>query len=189
MREQAETRHLACGRHHSDHRPAAPALLPPIRTLRQHAAALEQATSCWLSTRCDSSRRDRLRRSFMSSTISRSRRARTAVSAVHGHGTGDLLDACLRVFPAGRMRKRRTRTASRVAVIGKPNVGKSIACSTASSARSVLSSATSPARPATASTPMWTTRTASLSFIDTAGIRKKSQGGREDREILASCVR
>lgn len=47
-----------------------------------------------------------------------------AVSAVHGHGTGDLLDACVEYFPPddgveeddGRIQ---------VAIIGKPNVGKS----------------------------------------------------------------
>ena len=33
-------------------------------------------------------------------------------SAVHGHGTGDLLDECLKYFPPPR-RKRRTRTSSR----------------------------------------------------------------------------
>ena len=31
-----------------------------------------------------------------------------AVSAVHGHGTGDLLDACLNYFPCRRTRRKRT---------------------------------------------------------------------------------
>ena len=47
-----------------------------------------------------------------------------AVSAVHGHGTGDLLDECVEHFPpedGGDSADDRIR----VAVIGKPNVGKS----------------------------------------------------------------
>ncbi|MEG2097963.1 MAG: GTPase, partial [Pseudoflavonifractor sp.] len=47
-----------------------------------------------------------------------------AVSAVHGHGTGDLLDACFEHFPAdtGEVDDE---DVIKVAVIGKPNVGKS----------------------------------------------------------------
>ncbi|MBQ5986834.1 MAG: 50S ribosome-binding GTPase, partial [Clostridia bacterium] len=47
-----------------------------------------------------------------------------AVSAVHGHGTGDLLDACLEHFPP-QSEDEEDDDFIRVAVIGKPNVGKS----------------------------------------------------------------
>ncbi len=47
-----------------------------------------------------------------------------AVSAVHGHGTGDLLDACLAHFPEAGEDEEES-DCIKVAVIGKPNVGKS----------------------------------------------------------------
>ena len=47
-----------------------------------------------------------------------------AVSAVHGHGTGDLLDACLKYFPP-EDETEDDDDVIQVAIIGKPNVGKS----------------------------------------------------------------
>ena len=47
-----------------------------------------------------------------------------AVSAVHGHGTGDLLDAVIAYFPPESEEEEEDDTI-KVAVIGKPNVGKS----------------------------------------------------------------
>nr|MCR5826396.1 ribosome biogenesis GTPase Der [Oscillospiraceae bacterium] len=47
-----------------------------------------------------------------------------AVSAVHGHGTGDLLDECVKYFPPETEDDEDEDTV-KVAVIGKPNVGKS----------------------------------------------------------------
>ena len=47
-----------------------------------------------------------------------------AVSAVHGHGTGDLLDACFAHFPPEE-EEEEDPDLIKVAVIGKPNVGKS----------------------------------------------------------------
>ena len=47
-----------------------------------------------------------------------------AVSAVHGHGTGDLLDACFEHFPPEE-EEEEDDDVIKVAVIGKPNVGKS----------------------------------------------------------------
>ena len=46
------------------------------------------------------------------------------ISAVHGHGTGDLLDACLSYFPPEEEEKEDDDVV-KVAIIGKPNVGKS----------------------------------------------------------------
>lgn len=47
-----------------------------------------------------------------------------AVSAVHGHGTGDLLDAVFKLMPPEETEPE-DEEAIKVAVIGKPNVGKS----------------------------------------------------------------
>jgi GTP-binding protein len=47
-----------------------------------------------------------------------------AVSALHGHGTGDLLDAVVARLP-GRGRSEVGAEAIRVAILGRPNVGKS----------------------------------------------------------------
>ena len=47
-----------------------------------------------------------------------------AVSAVHGHGTGDLLDACVASFPPDDGEEY-DEDVIKVAIIGKPNVGKS----------------------------------------------------------------
>lgn len=47
-----------------------------------------------------------------------------AVSAVHGHGTGDLLDECMKYFPPEEEDEEED-DRIKVAVIGKPNVGKS----------------------------------------------------------------
>ena len=43
---------------------------------------------------------------------------------VHGHGTGDLLDACVQYFPPEEEEEEED-DAIKVAVIGKPNAGKS----------------------------------------------------------------
>jgi GTPase len=47
------------------------------------------------------------------------------VSALHGRGSGDLLDALLEVLPAWREEDEREGGPRRVALVGKPNVGKS----------------------------------------------------------------
>jgi GTPase len=48
-----------------------------------------------------------------------------AISALHGHGTGDLLDTILERLPGRTMRPEVTEDAIRVAILGRPNVGKS----------------------------------------------------------------
>jgi GTP-binding protein len=47
------------------------------------------------------------------------------VSALHGRGSGDLLDVVLAAFPEDGSGKARPRGPHRVALLGKPNVGKS----------------------------------------------------------------
>src|SRR5687767_12733079 len=48
-----------------------------------------------------------------------------AVSATHGHGTGDLLDRLVELLPDQGPAEALAEDAVRVAVIGRPNVGKS----------------------------------------------------------------
>ncbi len=96
-----------------------------------------------------------------------------AVSAVHGHGTGDLLDACVAHFPPPKAESADDGRIH-VAVIGKPNVGKS----------SLINHILGQKRVIVADMP-GTTRDAvdtpvdnefgSYLFIDTAGIRRKSK--------------
>ena len=95
------------------------------------------------------------------------------LSAVHGHGTGDLLDACLQYFPpAGAEEAEEDRI--HVAIIGKPNVGKSSLLNLIAGEQRVI-----------VSDVAGTTRDAvdlridnefgSFTFIDTAGIRRKGK--------------
>ena len=46
------------------------------------------------------------------------------VSALHGRGSGDLLDRLVKILPGGREGERRTGVAT-LAILGRPNVGKS----------------------------------------------------------------
>lgn len=95
------------------------------------------------------------------------------VSAVHGHGTGDLLDACLQYFPEADEEEEEDERI-KVAVIGKPNVGKSSLVNRILGEKRVI-----------VSDMAGTTRDAVDSeldneygkylFIDTAGIRRKSK--------------
>ncbi len=63
-----------------------------------------------------------------------------AVSAIHGRGTGDLLDAILDALPEAPRERERQGGPARVAIVGKPNVGKSSLLNTlAGQQRSVVS--------------------------------------------------
>lgn len=95
------------------------------------------------------------------------------VSAVHGHGTGDLLDEVIKYFPQEEAEEEDSDTV-KVAIIGKPNVGKSSLVNAISGEERVI-----------VSDIAGTTRDATdtyienghgkFVFIDTAGIRRKSK--------------
>ncbi len=95
------------------------------------------------------------------------------VSAVHGHGTGDLLDACFEHFPPEDQEEAED-DVIKVAIIGKPNVGKSSLVNRILGQERVI-----------VSDMAGTTRDAVDSYfekdgqkyliIDTAGMRKKSK--------------
>ncbi len=96
-----------------------------------------------------------------------------AVSAVHGHGTGDLLDACVAYFPppdAGEEELDRVQ----VAIIGKPNVGKSsLTNKILGQQRTIVSDVAGTTRDAIDS--YFENETGKYVFIDTAGMRKKAK--------------
>ena len=96
-----------------------------------------------------------------------------AVSAVHGHGTGDLLDACFEHFPPEEEEEEET-DLIKVAVIGKPNVGKSsLINKILGEERVIVSNMAGTTRDAVDS--YFENETGKFLFIDTAGMRKKSK--------------
>ena len=97
-----------------------------------------------------------------------------AVSSVHGHGTGDLLDEVIKYFPAENENEEYDEDVIRVAVIGKPNVGKSsIINRICGEERVIVSDVAGTTRDAT-DTEIDNDK-GKFVFIDTAGIRRKSK--------------
>ena len=96
-----------------------------------------------------------------------------AVSAVHGHGTGDLLDACFAYFPPEE-EEEEDDDVIKVAVIGKPNVGKSSLINRIlGEERVIVSNVAGTTRDAIDS--YFENDQGRFVFIDTAGIRRKSK--------------
>ncbi len=98
-----------------------------------------------------------------------------SLSAMHGHGTGDVLDACIEHFPplaadsedAGIIR---------VAVIGKPNVGKSsLVNQILGENRVIVSEVAGTTRDAVDT--LFENDEGRYMFIDTAGLRRRSKVG------------
>lgn len=95
------------------------------------------------------------------------------VSAVHGHGTGDLLDACMEYF-SPEDEDGEEDDAIKVAVIGKPNVGKSSLVNLIlGETRVIVSNMAGTTRDAIDS--RIENQYGSYIFIDTAGIRRRSR--------------
>ena len=96
-----------------------------------------------------------------------------AVSAVHGHGTGDLLDECFRYFPPEDEEEEED-DVIKVAVIGKPNVGKSsLVNRILGEERVIVSDMAGTTRDAVDS--YFENAKGKYLFIDTAGMRKKAR--------------
>ena len=96
-----------------------------------------------------------------------------AVSAVHGHGTGDLLDECAKYFPPEEEHDDED-DRIRVAVIGKPNVGKSSLINhILGEKRVIVADMAGTTRDAVDTE--FENKYGKYVFIDTAGIRRKSR--------------
>ena len=95
------------------------------------------------------------------------------VSAVHGHGTGDLLDECLKYFPEEDEGEEED-DCIKVAVIGKPNVGKSSLINhILGEKRVIVSNVAGTTRDAVDT--LYENQYGRYMLIDTAGIRRKSK--------------
>ena len=96
------------------------------------------------------------------------------VSSVHGHGTGDLLDAVCDLLPPAPPETEEEKEPVRVAVIGRPNAGKSsLVNAVAGEERSIVSEVAGTTRDAIDSevhNPY-----GDFIFVDTAGLRRKSK--------------
>ncbi|MBO4854335.1 MAG: ribosome biogenesis GTPase Der [Oscillospiraceae bacterium] len=96
-----------------------------------------------------------------------------AVSAVHGHGTGDLLDECVQYFPPQESNEDES-DVIQVAIIGRPNVGKSsLTNRILGEERVIVSAVAGTTRDAIDS--YFENSLGKYNFIDTAGMRKKSK--------------
>lgn len=96
-----------------------------------------------------------------------------AVSSVHGHGTGDLLDAVFEYLPDDDFDDS-DETIINVAVIGKPNAGKSsLVNKIAGEERSIVSNVAGTTRDAI--DMAISNEYGRFNFIDTAGLRRSSR--------------
>ena len=95
------------------------------------------------------------------------------VSAIHGHGTGDLLDWCLEQFPEATEEEEDSDVIN-VAIVGKPNVGKSSLLNRIlGEERVIVSNIAGTTRDAIDSE--FENETGKYCFIDTAGMRRRSK--------------
>ncbi|MCR5718746.1 MAG: ribosome biogenesis GTPase Der [Oscillospiraceae bacterium] len=95
------------------------------------------------------------------------------ISSVHGHGTGDMLDEVVKLFPEEDIDDY-DETDIKVAVIGKPNAGKSSLINRiAGEERVIVSDIAGTTRDATDT--IIDREEGRFVFIDTAGIRRKSK--------------
>ena len=95
------------------------------------------------------------------------------VSAFHGHGTGDLLDLCVEAFPP-ETEEEAEDDSIRVAIVGKPNVGKSSLLNyILGEERVIVSNVAGTTRDAIDS--RFENQYGRYVFIDTAGMRKKAR--------------
>jgi GTP-binding protein len=95
-----------------------------------------------------------------------------AISALHGHGTGDLLDAILERLPGRAARPAIPEDAIRVAILGRTNVGKSsLVNALVGQDRVIVSEVPGTTRDSIDTVMQRGDRT--FVFVDTAGLRRK----------------
>ena len=109
-----------------------------------------------------------------------------AISAFHGHGTGDLLDEIVKLLPAGEDYE--DDETPKIAIIGRPNVGKSALLNALLGQQRAIVSPISGTTRDPLDTPMvWNGENVTL--IDTAGIRRRGRvehGEVEQYSVLRS---
>ena len=96
-----------------------------------------------------------------------------SVSAIHGHGTGDILDECVALLPPETDGEDED-DVIRVAVIGKPNAGKSSLINMILGQTRVIVSEKAGTTRDAVDTP-FENESGKYVFIDTAGIRRRSK--------------
>jgi GTPase len=95
-----------------------------------------------------------------------------ALSGLHGHGTGDLLDTILERLPGASKRPEIPEDAIKVAILGRPNVGKSsLLNALVGQERVIVSEVPGTTRDSIDTVVQRGDRT--FVFVDTAGIRRK----------------
>ena len=94
------------------------------------------------------------------------------ISGLHGHGTGDLLDTILERLPGASKRPEISEEAIRVAILGRPNVGKSSLLNTlVGEERVIVSEVPGTTRDSIDTVVQRGDRT--FVFVDTAGLRRQ----------------
>lgn len=99
------------------------------------------------------------------------------VSAAHGHGIGELFDALVENWPEPEpkpVETEKTKRATRLAIVGRPNVGKSsLINALLSESRAIVSPVPGTTRDAVDISYVWQGQ--EFTFIDTAGMRQRSR--------------
>ncbi len=96
------------------------------------------------------------------------------ISSLHGYGTGDLLDECFKYFPKDAWEQKDEDPRINVAVIGKPNAGKSSLINRISGEKRVIVSNVAGTTRDSIDTDI-ENEYGKYTFVDTAGIRRKSK--------------
>ena len=96
------------------------------------------------------------------------------ISALHGMGTGDLLDAVVKVFPAWATAEEEEDDSVKIAIVGRPNVGKSSLLNRLlGEERAIVSPIAGTTRDAIDTVMEW--EDTPITLIDTAGIRRRGK--------------
>jgi GTP-binding protein len=99
-----------------------------------------------------------------------------AISASHGSGVGDLLEIVLRLFPEGKATEEKEEKHPRVAIVGRPNVGKSTLVNSLVGEERVVAHG-EPGTTRDAIEVPFERAGRRYTLIDTAGLRKRGKAG------------